>query len=166
MLTRRQFLAAGAVALPALAAEKRPRHVLLRSSWQTVNIGDIAHTPGMLALLEKHLGDARVTLWPNRLSAEVAILIDADLLIILTSVDGLQDAKGNVVPVVRDFDEVASLVRSDKGHTSTGGMVTKLQAAQLAVKAGIPVSIASGRKAGLVYQLVAGQRTGTHFPAK
>ncbi|HWA25004.1 MAG TPA: glutamate 5-kinase [Lacunisphaera sp.] len=102
----------------------------------------------------------------DRLSAEVSILIDADLLIILTSVDGLQDAKGRVVPVVRDFNEVSGLVRSDKGHTSTGGMVTKLQAAQLAVKAGIPVNIASGRKAGLVYQIVAGKRVGTFFPAK
>ena len=39
--------------------------ILLRSSWQTVNIGDIAHTPGMLALLEKHLPHAEVTLWPS-----------------------------------------------------------------------------------------------------
>ena len=102
----------------------------------------------------------------DRLSAEVAILIEADLLIILTSVDGLQDAQGKTVPLVRDFSEVSALVRADKGRVSTGGMVTKLQAAQLAVKAGIPVNIASGRKAGLVYQLVAGQRVGTHFPAK
>lgn len=39
--------------------------ILLRSSWQTANIGDIAHTPGMLALLEKHRPDAEITLWPN-----------------------------------------------------------------------------------------------------
>jgi glutamate 5-kinase len=102
----------------------------------------------------------------DRLSAEVAILVDADLLVILTSVDGLQNAAGEVVPLVRDFSEVAGLVRADKGHVSTGGMVTKLQAAQLAVKAGIAVNIASGRKAGLVYAIVAGKRVGTYFPAK
>jgi glutamate 5-kinase len=96
----------------------------------------------------------------------VATLINADLLIILTSVDGLQDASGKIVAVVRDFSAVAGLVRADKGHVSTGGMVTKLQAAQLAVKAGIAVAIASGRKAGVVYQIVAGKRVGTHFPAK
>jgi glutamate 5-kinase len=45
-------------------------------------------------------------------------------------------------------------------------MVTKLQAAQLAVKAGIPVTVASGRKEGVVYQVVAGQRVGTFFPVK
>jgi hypothetical protein len=38
--------------------------ILLRSSWQTVNIGDIAHTPGLLALLEKHLPEVEVRLWP------------------------------------------------------------------------------------------------------
>lgn len=43
---------------------KRPR-ILLRSSWQTVNIGDIAHTPGVLALLEKYIPEAEVRLWPS-----------------------------------------------------------------------------------------------------
>jgi polysaccharide pyruvyl transferase WcaK-like protein len=47
------------------AQDKQPTRILLRSSWQTVNIGDIAHTPGMLALLEKHRPDAEITLWPS-----------------------------------------------------------------------------------------------------
>ncbi len=38
----------------------KPYRILLRSSWQTVNIGDIAHTPGMLALLERYRSDAEV----------------------------------------------------------------------------------------------------------
>lgn len=47
--------------------------ILLRSSWQVVNIGDIAHTPGVLALLEKHVPEAEVILWASDdLSAEVA----------------------------------------------------------------------------------------------
>jgi len=53
----------------------QPRRILLRSSWQTINIGDIAHTPGMLALLEKHCPAAEVTLWPNPLSAHVEKLL-------------------------------------------------------------------------------------------
>ncbi len=67
-MKRRSFLAtalAAASTLPLHAQEKRPMRILLRSSWQTVNIGDIAHTPGMLALLEKHLPHAEVTLWPS-----------------------------------------------------------------------------------------------------
>ena len=44
---------------------RTPAKVLLRSSWQTVNIGDIAHTPGMLALLERHWSEAGIRLWLN-----------------------------------------------------------------------------------------------------
>lgn len=51
--------------------------VLLRSSWQTVNIGDIAHTPGMLALLEKHRPDAEVTLWPSSVDRGVEEILRA-----------------------------------------------------------------------------------------
>ncbi len=51
------------------------RKLVLRSSWQTVNIGDIAHTPGMLALLEKYHPKTEVTLWPGGLSAEVEKLL-------------------------------------------------------------------------------------------
>lgn len=76
-ITRRHFLlgSAGAATLPAaiLAQNKtRAPRILLRSSWQVVNIGDIAHTPGVLALLEKYLPDAEVRLWASSdLSAEV-----------------------------------------------------------------------------------------------
>jgi len=47
-----------------LAAGKIPRHILLRSGWQTENIGDIAHTPSMLALIEKFIPNTKVTFWP------------------------------------------------------------------------------------------------------
>lgn len=70
MMTR-LGLALGATTLGATTvgsnAADRPHRVLLRSSWQTVNIGDIAHTPGVLHLLEQHLPDAEITLWPSNL---------------------------------------------------------------------------------------------------
>ena len=50
--------------IQALAAN-RPARILLRSSWQMVNIGDIAHTPGVLALIEKYIPEAEVTLWAS-----------------------------------------------------------------------------------------------------
>jgi polysaccharide pyruvyl transferase WcaK-like protein len=67
-MRRRHFLAVAPFlalsgAVRARAAAARPR-IVLRSSWQTVNIGDIGHTPGVLALLEQHLPEAEVTLWP------------------------------------------------------------------------------------------------------
>ena len=77
-LNRRTFLTrtAAATALAPLvrpsifaAAAKsgRPPRILLRSSWQSVNIGDIGHTPGALSLIEKHFPEAEVTLWPGNL---------------------------------------------------------------------------------------------------
>src|SRR5438093_54258 len=74
LCSRRRFLAASvaaglaASAPPALFAQpakRPPRRILLRSSWQTVNIGDIAHTPGILHLLAEHLPEAEVRLWPS-----------------------------------------------------------------------------------------------------
>lgn len=56
-------LAPGARTQAPRSAGRKPR-IVLRSSWQTVNIGDIGHTPGVLALLERHLPEAEVSLWP------------------------------------------------------------------------------------------------------
>ena len=69
-MQRRHFLKtalATAALSPVVSAQgtKAKKKILLRSSWQTVNIGDIAHTPGMLHLLEKHLPEYEVTLWPS-----------------------------------------------------------------------------------------------------
>ncbi|MBI1371450.1 MAG: polysaccharide pyruvyl transferase family protein [Phycisphaera sp.] len=67
-LNRRTFLQAmSAVILASRArgAESRPPRILLRSSWQMVNIGDIGHTPGVLALIEKHIPGAEVRVWSS-----------------------------------------------------------------------------------------------------
>jgi len=62
-------------AAPAAVAGKRPPRILLRSSWQVVNIGDIAHTPGVLALLKEYIPEAEVQLWASAdLSEEVAAM--------------------------------------------------------------------------------------------
>ncbi len=71
--TRREFLQATVAGAASAAfaggargadAQDRPRTILLYGSWQTVNIGDIAHTPGLLALIGEHLPGTRVILWP------------------------------------------------------------------------------------------------------
>ena len=74
-MKRRQFLIHTTAVLtcaalfPKLfAASNRPPRIVLRSSWQTVNIGDIGHTPGVLALIEKHIPEAEVSLWPRDVS--------------------------------------------------------------------------------------------------
>ncbi len=60
-----QVMAAGALAPIAVAAMAKAKRILVRSAWQTVNIGDIAHTPGVLRILETYLPDAEVVLWPS-----------------------------------------------------------------------------------------------------
>lgn len=99
----------------------------------------------------------------DRLSAEVATLASAELLILLTSVDGLLDESGKTVSVVEDIDSVASLARQEKGQFSVGGMVSKLQAVKVAVDAGIRTHVASGRLPGQIGAIVAGQPAGTKF---
>lgn len=78
LLSRRSFLTStlgptlAASVLPNRGVSQvkrsgRPPRVLLRGSWQSVNIGDIGHTPGALNLIESHLPDAELTLWPTEL---------------------------------------------------------------------------------------------------
>ena len=62
---------------PAFAQPPRRPKIVLRSSWQTVNIGDIAHTPGVLHLLEKHIPDAEVRLWPSNVGNRVEAILKA-----------------------------------------------------------------------------------------
>lgn len=80
-MLRREFLNASLAtvvltSLPALG-EDRPRRLLLRSSWQTVNIGDIGHTPGVLRLLEEHLPGVEVRLWPSKVDNGVEEMLRA-----------------------------------------------------------------------------------------
>jgi polysaccharide pyruvyl transferase WcaK-like protein len=79
-LSRRTWLAGAGLAIGGLAThssagEGAKRRVLLRSSWQTVNIGDIGHTPGVLALLEKYLPEVEVRLWPSSVADGVEELL-------------------------------------------------------------------------------------------
>ncbi|NDH94387.1 MAG: polysaccharide pyruvyl transferase family protein, partial [Planctomycetia bacterium] len=73
---RRAWLATVAATTAGLTARAaQPRRLVVRSSWQTVNIGDIAHTPGILRLLETHLPDVEVWLWPSNVGNGVRELL-------------------------------------------------------------------------------------------
>ncbi len=102
----------------------------------------------------------------DRLSAEVAVLAEAELLIMLTSVDGLMDHAGKRIPIIVDVADAARFVRKEKSRFSVGGMVSKLEAVKLATAAGIATVIANGRRAGIIRRIAAGQRVGTLFPAQ
>ncbi len=77
MTNRRHFLATLSAALggTTLAAGGRAKTLVLQSAWDTVNIGDIGHTPGTLRLLEQHLPELRVVLWAAKLDERVTHML-------------------------------------------------------------------------------------------
>ena len=98
------------------------------------------------------------------LSFLIAKLVKADVLVLLTTVDGLLDFEGRRIPVVAQLRSVGRLVRAgEKGSLSKGGMDSKLRAVKAAVAAGIDTYIANGRKSVLA-PLLAGKSVGTFFP--
>ena len=102
----------------------------------------------------------------DRLSAEVSLLAAADLLIILTSADGVLGADRRRVPLIKDIDSAFALVLPEKGANSVGGMAAKLTAVKIAVSGGVETVIADGRRKGCVLDAARGQDVGTRFPAK
>jgi glutamate 5-kinase len=90
----------------------------------------------------------------DRLSALVSILVEADLLIILSDVEGLL---GKNKKVIRQVDKITGEIKSLACPTDkkicVGGMVTKLEAARIAVEGGVPCVIANGRKERIISQL-------------
>ena len=106
----------------------------------------------------------------DNLAALVAHLIDADLLILLTDVDGLytgdprRDSTARRLDTVEAVNEdIRRLVFDQTGTVSVGGMATKLEAAQKAGASGIAMVIASGREPGVVARLLQGEMLGTYF---
>lgn len=128
------------------------------------NVVPIINENDSVAVEELRFGDN------DHLSARVAILWAADLLILLTSVPGLmnlsEDSKVDIVPLVEDVDSVLHLALDDKGKHSVGGMPSKLRAVREAVMGGVECVIASGRHPEQLTDLVEGRGNCTRFPIK
>ena len=106
----------------------------------------------------------------DNLSAMVANLIDADLLLLLTDTAGLHTADPHLDPnarLISQVDKVDSAIESlaagTAGDLGMGGMVTKIEAARLATAFGVTVVIADGRETDVILRLVAGEAVGTRF---
>lgn len=92
----------------------------------------------------------------DKLSALVSILVDADLLIILSDVDGLLDKNKKVIRQVSKINAgIKSLACPTSKKTCVGGMVTKIEAARIAVGSGIPCVIANGGEKGIISRVAA-----------
>ena len=108
----------------------------------------------------------------DNLSALVANLVDADLLALLTDIDGLYDSDPRRNPealLVRRIDRIDEVTERYAGEAGSGrgvgGMVTKVQAARLATAGGADVVIANGREPEVLPRLAAGEALGSLFPA-
>ena len=105
----------------------------------------------------------------DTLSAVVADLVDADLLVLFSDIDGLYDddphknKNAKLIEAVYDVEEVRPLAGGAGSSRGTGGMVTKLDAAKIASEAGIHMIITNGNNIDSLYDILSGKSTGTLF---
>ncbi len=101
------------------------------------------------------------------LSALVASLINADILIILTNTEGLYDQQKRLVSTVKKITpNILNMAKGTKSEFSTGGMQTKLEAAKIATRSGTTMIITHGKNEGVIRRVIEGERLGTTFLAQ
>jgi glutamate 5-kinase len=101
----------------------------------------------------------------DRLAALAASMIGADLLVLLTDVEGLMSAAGDLIPRVDDLDSIDwDAVGQSASPLGRGGMISKLEAVRIGTFSAAHVVIAHARQPGVVRDVVAGQQAGTWFP--
>lgn len=156
-------LTIGQVLLTHDDLEHRRRHLNARNTMLALlrrGIIPIVNENDVVAVDEIRFGDN------DQLAALVALLIDAPLLVLLTSVDGLQERREGQEP--QRIPSLAAVTEAALGLTwgkdsalSTGGMASKLQAAQVAAEADARVVIADGRAPDVLARILAGEDVGT-----
>jgi len=131
-----------------------------------MNIIPIINENDTIATNEIEFGDN------DTLSAIVATLVDADLLVMLSDIDGLYNAdprkeeSAEIIHSVLEITPELELLASGAGSSfSTGGMVTKISAAKICLHDGIDCLITSGSDPAILFDVLAGKEVGTHFIA-
>jgi glutamate 5-kinase len=167
---KRHGIAVGQVLLTAQDIGDRARYLNARNTLLALlafGVVPIVNENDTVAVEEIKVGDN------DNLSALVASLVEADLLVLLTDVDGLYTADPTRDPAAAKLetveaitDEILRMAGAHQGGVSVGGMATKLQAAQKAAASGVPMVIASGREPGVLARIVAGEPVGTCFVPK
>jgi glutamate 5-kinase len=148
--------------------EHHERHLNARNTLVTLldhGVIPIINENDAISFTELKFGDN------DKLSALVACLLPADALIILTTVDGLIENFGKANPktisVIENLDDtVEKMAGGTRSDTAVGGMASKLQAAKMVIRAGIPLVIASGGKKTVLADILAGKDEGTIFVAQ
>jgi glutamate 5-kinase len=147
--------------------EHHERHLNARNTLVTLlgrGVVPIINENDAVSFTEIKFGDN------DTLSALVAALLPADLLVILTTVDGVIEnfgkANPKTIPVIEKIDsDLEKIARGTDSDTAVGGMASKIQAAKIAVRSGIPLVIASGKKKQVLAKILAGEDEGTLFVA-
>lgn len=150
------------------AIADRERYLNARNTLNTLlseKVVPIVNENDTVAIDEIKIGDN------DNLAALTASLIGADILVLLTDVDGfyMKNEEG-ISFLVPEIKEINRDVEDAAGHPSTqlgtGGMITKIQAAKVCSNAGIHMAIINSRKEGLINKLVSGEKVGTLFLPK
>jgi glutamate 5-kinase len=167
---KRHDVPVGQVLLTAQDISDRARYLNARNTLRALlafGVVPIVNENDTVAVEEIKVGDN------DNLSALVASVIDADLLVLLTDVEGLYTADPARDATARKLDtveavtaEIERLVWEGEGRVSVGGMATKLQAAQKATASGVPMIIASGHDEHVLARILEGEPVGTFFPAR
>ena len=159
-------LATGQVLLTREDFGDRRRYLNARNTMLTLlhhKVVPIVNENDTVAVEEIRVGDN------DRLAAVVASNIEADLLILLSDVEGLYDLpdSGRLIPTVTKIDDtIRSIAGEAQGVNGTGGMKTKIEAAEIAMKSGVRMVIADGRRPNIVTDVAAGKQIGTTFLPK
>jgi glutamate 5-kinase len=147
--------------------EHHERHLNARNTLVTLlgrGVVPIINENDAVSFTEIKFGDN------DTLSALVASLLPADLLVILTTVDGVIEnfskANPKTISVIEKIDStIEKLAGGTDSETAVGGMASKIQAAKIAVRSGIPLVIASGKKKNVLAKILSGEDEGTLFVA-
>jgi glutamate 5-kinase len=145
----------------------RERSLNARNCFHTLlaeGVVPVVNENDVVAVEEIKIGDN------DTLAALTAGLIGADKLLLLTDVDGFylkdQDGKPYLVEkITRITPQIKAAAGQPSSQSGTGGMATKLEAARLALPLGVSLTIANGRKKGLLTDWLGGGKVGTFFPA-
>ncbi len=100
----------------------------------------------------------------DQLAALVCNLVSADALVILTDVEGVRDAAGVRMPIVRDIDrEAAPVAGGSTSGVGSGGMASKVGSARIVTRTGVPAIVAPGREPDVIVRVLSGADVGTLF---
>ena len=160
----------GQVLLTKFILEDEIRYRCAKHAFETMidyGVVPIVNENDVISTYEIEFGDN------DTLSAYVSVLVDADLLVILSDIDGFYDANPNerpdaqIIPVISEITDEVKLVAGGEGtRRGTGGMKTKIKAAEIVTAGKINMVITNGSQPENLYKIVNGEQMGTLFQAQ